>query len=99
MNSQTNKKRTPLMMILVLIAIAIPLALRTIGVPVNFSCLASATFRVWARTMQTMGSLYRPSLAADFATFSNSLTDEQLNDPCTKNLMCSLTPPVVIEQA
>jgi hypothetical protein len=97
MNSQTNKKRTPLMMILMLIAIAIPLSLKTLGVPVNFSCLASATFRVWAKTMQTMGSMYHPSIAADFATFGNSFTDEQLNDPCTQNQVCSLTSPAILE--
>jgi hypothetical protein len=98
MSSQTNKKSTPLMMILMLIAIAIPLSLKTIGVSVNFSCMASATFRVWAKTMRTMGSMYHPSIAADFATFGNSLTDEQMNDPCTNDQVCSLTSPAVIEQ-
>lgn len=98
MSRQTNKKSTPLMMILMLIAIAIPLSLKTLGVSVNYSCLASATFRVWAKTMQTMGSMYHPSIAADFATFGNSLTEEQMNDPCTQNQICSLTSPAVIEQ-
>ncbi len=93
MKRRENLKRTPLLMVMVLSLIAMPLALKTIGVSVNYSCLASAAFQVWGSTMKTMGSLYHPSIAADFATFSNSFADENLNEP-SENLVCRNEPPV-----
>ena len=99
MYREANKKRTPLVMILVLSSIAMPFALKSFGVPVNFHCLASAAFHFWGSTMKTVGNLYQPSIASDFASFSNSFADEQLNDRCPESLVCRNEPPVEIEIA